>query len=316
MSSDLGTTLIIVLMPEKTSVFSFSKLVVNLSETALILFLAFPTTLTFSSASSAGFASSDFQASSSSFSSSPNASLGAGGIQHVIIIMMENKEYGSVIGSSRAPYENQLANTYALATSYDAVTHPSLPNYIALTAGSSLSFTNDCGPKKCRTSASSIFSLLDFKGISWKSYAESMPSACDIVASSGNFFAKHVPALYYTYVTNNTSYCNSHVIPLGNVTRHSGQFYSDLNNGAFPSYAFVTPNICDDAHSCKLSVGDKWLSTFVPQIQAASIYSSTVIFIVFDEGKTNTGGGGHVVCLVVGPSSIVKQTQSGTAYNH
>lgn len=254
---------------------------------------------------------------SSNYASQNNKNSSAVGIQHVIIIIMENKEYSSVIGNSiNAPYENQLAKDFALATNYTAITHPSLPNYIAITAGSPLTFTSDCSPTLCNTSSTSIFNLLDSKGISWKSYTESMPAPCDIVTSSGNFFAKHVPVLYYDYVTNDTSYCDSHVVPLGNVSTQSGEFYADLNSGSFPNYAFVTPNICDDAHSCSLSVGDNWLSEFIPQIQNSSIYSSSLIFVVYDEGTTNIGGGGHVVCLAVGPSSIVATGQSRTAYDH
>jgi hypothetical protein len=258
-------------------------------------------------------------ASSASVSANPTPQqkVGAGVVQHVIIIMMENEEYSSVIGSKNAPYENGLAGEYALATDFHAVKHPSLPNYIALTAGSTLTFTSDCSPLQCKTSSTSVFDLLDSKGVTWKSYAESMPKPCDIVASSGEFYAKHVPALYYTYVTKGASYCDSHVVPLGSVSTQSGQFYTDLKSGEFPSYAFVTPNICDDAHNCSLSVGDRWLSNFIPQIQKSPIYSSTMIFLLYDEGATSdaSGGGGHIVCLVIGPSDIVAKTHSSAPYN-
>src|SRR5467141_2447110 len=52
---------------------------------------------------------------------------------HVVVIVMENKEYGDVIGQPSAPYINGLARRYALATNFYAVSHPSLPNYLALT---------------------------------------------------------------------------------------------------------------------------------------------------------------------------------------
>ncbi|TMD16815.1 MAG: hypothetical protein E6J07_07290, partial [Chloroflexi bacterium] len=55
---------------------------------------------------------------------------------HIFEIVMENHEYGSVIGRPDAPYVNKLAATYGLATNYFAASHPSLPNYLALTAGS------------------------------------------------------------------------------------------------------------------------------------------------------------------------------------
>jgi phosphatidylinositol-3-phosphatase len=255
----------------------------------------------------AAYAATDNQTGSNS------ASTGAG-IQHVIVVMMENKEFSTVIGSKKAPYENQLAKSYALATNYDAVTHPSLPNYLAQTAGTTFGLTADCIPKKCSTSATSIFNLLDAKGLTWKSYAESMPKPCDSVAS-GEYYPRHVPAVYYTYVTSSAKYCDAHVVPLGNVTTKTGQFYTDMASGSFPNYAFVTPNICDDAHSCPLATGDKWLSEFIPTIQSSPIYSSTVIIIVYDEGTTNIGGGGHVPLFVVGPSSLVKNTQSNVSYN-
>src|SRR5487761_233591 len=73
----------------------------------------------------------------SSQSSLPNFS-------HIFVIVMENEEYGSVIGNPRAPYINQLAASYGLATHYYAVGHPSVPNYLALIAGSTLGVTSDC----------------------------------------------------------------------------------------------------------------------------------------------------------------------------
>src|SRR5450756_446832 len=63
---------------------------------------------------------------------------------HVFIIVMENKGYSEIIGSAEAPYINQLAGTYASATHYYAISHPSLPNYLALASGSTQGLTDDC----------------------------------------------------------------------------------------------------------------------------------------------------------------------------
>src|SRR6266568_4024747 len=52
---------------------------------------------------------------------------------HVFVIVMENEESNSVIGNASAPYINGLAQSHGLAASYFAVSHPSLPNYLALT---------------------------------------------------------------------------------------------------------------------------------------------------------------------------------------
>ena len=41
-------------------------------------------------------------------------------VSHVWLIVMENHEYGSIIGSPSAPYINSLAGKYALLTNYYA----------------------------------------------------------------------------------------------------------------------------------------------------------------------------------------------------
>src|SRR5919202_1111496 len=63
---------------------------------------------------------------------------------HVFLIVMENREYGSVIGNAQAPYINSLARNYGVAMKYYAITHPSLPNYLALAAGSTFGIRSDC----------------------------------------------------------------------------------------------------------------------------------------------------------------------------
>src|SRR5262245_47735859 len=63
---------------------------------------------------------------------------------HVFEIVMENKAYDRIIGSSSAPYINSLAQQYGLATNFYAIMHPSLPDYLALTGGSTFGITSDC----------------------------------------------------------------------------------------------------------------------------------------------------------------------------
>jgi len=218
---------------------------------------------------------------------------------------MENEEYSDVIGSADAPYQNRLASSYALAADYFGVAHPSLPNYLALIAGSTFGVTSDCLPAGCSlpSNVTTIATLLDSHHLSWKEYAESMPASCSQVNSpDGLYFPKHNPFVYFGSITGNngtgssSSYCNSHVVSLD-------QFYLDLQAGNLPNYAFVTPNINDDAHSAPLATGDEWLSTFVPKIINSSSFATTALFITYDEGNPNdtVGGGGQVPCILVSP---------------
>ena len=226
-------------------------------------------------------------------------------IRHVVIIVMENEGYVSVIGNPSAPYENQLASKYAVAGNYFAVSHPSLPNYLALVAGDTLGVSSDCLPSQCSTQSTSIATILDARGLTWKEYAESMSSNCSQTDSQdGLYVAKHDPFVYFSGISGNSgsgitsSYCASHVVPFT-------QFTKDLAASDLPSFSFITPNLCDDAHSCPLSTGDQWLSTVVPGIINSSSFSSTALFIVYDEGSNNAGfgpnAGGQVVCILVSP---------------
>src|SRR5439155_27175541 len=139
---------------------------------------------------------------------------------HVIVIVMENQEYESIIGSADAPYINGLAQQYGLATNYFAVTHPSLPNYMALTSGDTF-FTTDC--VGCQTTAANLADRIEASGRSWTAYMEDMPAACS-ATDSGLYAAKHNPFVHYTDIVSNAGRCASHVVPFSN-------FSSDLANG-------------------------------------------------------------------------------------
>ncbi len=55
---------------------------------------------------------------------------------HAYVIVLENKAYERIVGNAEAPYLNELIGRYGLAESYQAVAHPSQPNYLALSSGS------------------------------------------------------------------------------------------------------------------------------------------------------------------------------------
>jgi hypothetical protein len=59
--------------------------------------------------------------------------------------MMENHGTDEIIGNSAdAPFINQLAAAYGVATNYYGVTHPSLPNYLATLSGDFQGIWDDC----------------------------------------------------------------------------------------------------------------------------------------------------------------------------
>jgi len=194
---------------------------------------------------------------------------------HVFVIVMENHSYGEIIGSSAAPYINSLLTSGALATNYTAVAHPSLPNYLALTGGSTFGITTDCNT--CWVNASNIGDSLESVGSAWKAYEESMPSAC-YVGDSSPYAQKHDPFIYFNDIRTNTSRCQSHVVPYT-------QLATDLKSSSTtPNYSFITPNMCDDMHDCSVGTGDAWLQQQVPAIlgSPASTSQRSLLAITWD----------------------------------
>ncbi len=110
-------------------------------------------------------------------------------ISKVMWILMENKDYSSVYNDSAAPYETKIANKCGLASNYHAVSHPSLPNYVALTSGSTQGITDDDGPPSHPLDVKSIYGQAY---PSAQGYAESMPSNCDL-SGSGDYAVRHNP---------------------------------------------------------------------------------------------------------------------------
>jgi hypothetical protein len=212
---------------------------------------------------------------------------------------MENHGYSQVAGHS--PFLNALAHRCGLASRYTAVSHPSLPNYLALVSGSTQGLDgSDCSPgSSCRSTGASIFSQT-----SWRAYAESMLGTC-AQEGSGDYAPRHNPAVYFTAVA---AQCAGQDVPLPRLV-------SDLHSGDLASYSFVTPNLCSDEHDCQLSDGDRWLARWVPRIVRSRAYrdGSTVLFITYDEDEKREGN--RVYTVVVAPS-VQPGTASGEPFTH
>ncbi|MEA2506301.1 MAG: phosphatidylinositol-3-phosphatase [Actinomycetota bacterium] len=216
--------------------------------------------------------------------------------QHVVWIVMENKSYNQIIGSSAAPYVNSLAKKCGLATNYKAVTHPSLPNYLAMTSGSTQGVTDDYPPSVHPISGPSIFSQL---GTGWKAVQESMPSNCDLL-NTQMYAVKHNPAAYYT---NDATACSTQDFALGSTPNTSARF------------TFVTPNLCSDTHDCTIATGDAWLSSFIPKILNSTQYANgkTAIVLTWDEDDHSSAN--QVATVVIAPP-VPAGMRSATAFTH
>jgi phosphatidylinositol-3-phosphatase len=227
-------------------------------------------------------------------------------LDHVFTIVMENTSFNEIVGSSAAPYINSLLAGGGLGANYFAVTHPSLPNYLALTGASTFRIASDC--TTCWVAAPNIADSVESAGKTWKAYEESMPSAC-FVGDSYPYAQKHDPFIYYNDIRTNSARCQSHVVPYS-------QLSTDLRSTATtPSYAFITPNLCDDMHDCTVATGDSWLSQQVPAILGSAAFRTqrSLLALVWDEDDSSQN---NQVPLVLVGSSLIGGHQSLTAYDH
>jgi acid phosphatase len=192
---------------------------------------------------------------------------------HVWWIIMENHEYGSIVGNTAAPYLNSLARTYGLATAYYATTHPSEPNYVALAAA----------------------------GRSWRAYQQDYPGGCftgssasggvDGPGAAGTYVRKHDPAIIFTSVSGNAAQCRN-IQPLRDFDPAAGAF------------ELISPNLTNDMHDGTVAQGDAFLKAFVPLItRSAAFRAGGLLFITFDEGSSSLGSsgdhGGRVATFII-----------------
>jgi phosphatidylinositol-3-phosphatase len=221
---------------------------------------------------------------------------------HVVVVVFENKEAGNVLGNRDAPTFNLYARVYARVTQYFGVAHPSLPNYLALVAGSTFGYTTDC--VDCPIDARTVADTIEFTGRTWKAYVEGPPSPGFLGGFSGRYAKKHDPFAYFTPIIGDPAR-RAQIVPLEQLT-------ADVAAGELPDFAFVVPDLCNSMHDCPVRTGDLWLRRVVGPLLKLP---RTAIFITFDEGRTSARGGGHVPTLVVG-TAVRRKSAFRPVTNH
>ncbi|MGH7765316.1 MAG: alkaline phosphatase family protein, partial [Candidatus Dormibacteraceae bacterium] len=209
---------------------------------------------------------------------------------HVFVIVMENRTSSQVSGNG---YIATLAAQYGVASNYHGVSHHSLPNYLALTSGSTWSIADDAFHA---LPAGGLGAELTTAGISWRAYMEGMTRTC--FNSPYPYALKHDPFAYYG------SKCPPQVVPFT-------QFATDMAGDA-PRFVWITPNLCHDGHDCSNAVAEAWLAQTVPVILGSSAWRDNgVLFITWDEGEDTANS---VLTLVVQPNPPTHE--SSQPYDH
>jgi Phosphoesterase family/Calcineurin-like phosphoesterase/Bacterial Ig domain len=234
---------------------------------------------------------------------------------HIVLIMLENRDYASATDSQQMPQLTALEQKYVLLTNYYSVTHPSLPNYIALMSGSTQGITSDC--TNCFLNQPNLADEIEASGRTWKAYLEDLPSPC-FVGDSGNYAQKHDPLIYFDSIRLNAARCDRSILPLTSLD-------SDLANKTLPNFSYIMPNLCNSGHNCSAAVADKWVGGMVAKLQASpALGSNSLIMVAFDEGSTKdtssccglpSPAGGQVAVVLVSPTTTPGFSDN-TPYSH
>lgn len=216
----------------------------------------------------------------------------------VAVLVLENRKWEQISGNPSAPYLNSLLHSGAVANHYFAITHPSLPNYLALTTGGHQKVNHDCSA--CRDTSQSLANQLESAHISWRAYFENISNPLATRWSIGQAYNPHYNPFAYTAAVRASD-------PAGDVTNFAALRH-DLAAQQLPRFSWIAPNIWHDGHSSKLTKVDRYASKLVPKI-VRSLGPHGVLFVTWDEGPDSDlrgahgVGGGHIPLIALGPGA-------------
>jgi len=200
---------------------------------------------------------------------------------HVLVVVLENKGYDTIVGSPDAPYLNRLARVGALLTDSHGVAHPSQPNYLALFSGGTHGVTDDSCPHTIR--AANLASQLRAAHRSFTAYAEGLPAAGFPGCGTGEYARKHAP------------WANFPNVPAGSQLPFRA-FPTD--HARLPDVGFVIPDLCGDMHDCPVSTGDRWLSANLGGYVSWAMRHDSLLIVTYDEDEGT--GANRIPTIVVG----------------
>jgi phosphatidylinositol-3-phosphatase len=229
---------------------------------------------------------------------------------HVFLLVEENRSYSTVY-HNQMPWLSALGDKYGVATNYFSDEQGSLLDYLWLSSGSGeLSF--GCTGNDCTQTITddNIFRRLIKAGISWKLYADNLPSAGFTGPFAGNYVKRHDPALWYSDVVNDPQQLQN-VVPFT-------EFAGDLASNNLPTYSIIVPDLQHDAHDGSPAKADRWLQQNIGPLVNSFYFdpanrNHSLMFITFDNGDGDAQG--QVLTVVVG-QKVISGVKVNTPFRH
>ena len=211
-------------------------------------------------------------------------------ITKLMVVVVENHSLREM--RRQMPYAAGLADRYGYATSFRALTHPSLPNYLGLVGGRRFGVTDDDPPLMHPIRGASVFGQALAAGRSARVYADAMTNSCRLNDESDRYAVRHNP---WTYFVDERAECARHDVALG-------QLADDVLSGRLPNAGMLVPDLCHDAHDCSLPGADRWLRSQLAPILAGPDFASGRLAVVLTADEDDRTQGNRVLTAVIHPS--------------
>jgi acid phosphatase len=205
------------------------------------------------------------------------------------VFVVENHSLSEM--RSQMPWTYALGQRYGYATDFHAMTHPSLPNYLAIAGGSTFGVQDDHDPSAHPISGSSVFGEAVAHGRSAGVYADAMPGPCTLT-DAGEYAVRHNP---WTYFTSERPDCQSLDLPMD-------RYGADVRAGNLPDAGMVVPDVCHDAHDCSLATADAWMRQEVGLAMSGPDFRSGRLAVVVTADEDDGSQGNVVLTTLVHPS--------------
>ncbi len=210
-------------------------------------------------------------------------------VTKVLVVIEENHSLDQM--REGMPYAYQLAERFGYATNYYAVSHPSLPNYLAITGGQTYGITDDAPPSAHPLRGPSVFGQAIALGRTARVYADGMPGNC-ATDTAGSYAVKHNP---WAYFVSERASCQAYDLPLEALG-------TDIERGRLPNVGMVVPDTCHDAHNCDLAVADAWFQRLMNQVFAGPDWASGHLAVVLTADEDDHNQDNLVLTVVIHPS--------------
>jgi len=191
---------------------------------------------------------------------------------HVVVVVEENHTFAQVMTSGEASFMTGAMRSAALFTDAHGVTHPSLPNYLALFSGRTNDNGDDCPATGISAHAPNLGSELLAAHLSFAGYSESLPSTGSTVCAAGTYARKHAPWVAFDNIPSSANR------PLDALRSYD----------ALPTLAFLVPNVDDDMHDGSVAQGDAWFKQHLASLLTWANAHDTLVVLTWDEGYDAT----------------------------